>query len=71
MKFSGGSAPLENISNKQIVAVNKFLLSDKFDGEGAKELLQWARTSKESKADKALERDFIEKVKAAKKKSCI
>ena len=55
VKFSGGSAPFENISNKQIVAVNKFLLTEKFEKEGAKELFKWARSSEESKAAKALE----------------
>ena len=49
VRFSGGAAPIETISDKQVVSKNKFLLSDEFDGEGAGELFKWARTSTEAK----------------------
>ena len=43
VKFSGGAAPLDTLSNKEIVSVNKHLTTNDFDSEGAGELFKWAK----------------------------
>ena len=66
VKFSGGAAPLDTLSDKQIVSVNKYLTSTDFDNEGAGELFKWARTSEEAKLAIGLQQDFLAQVKITK-----
>ena len=67
VKHSGGSAPLQNISNKQTVAVNGYLKSSDFDDlEKAGELFKWARTAEEAKKVRQMQKDFNYKVETVK-----
>ena len=65
LKHCGGSAPIKTVSNKQIVAVNKFLLTDEAQSS-SEELFKWARTSAESKAVKKLQKEFLASVEEKK-----
>ena len=40
LTFSGGSAPIDTLSDKHIVAANKFFLSEEFDEDGAAEMFK-------------------------------
>ena len=66
VRFSGGSAPITTISDKQVISKNRFLLSSDFDGEGAGELFKWARTSAEAKKAMEIQDIFLERVKLTK-----
>ena len=63
-KFSGGSMPINTISDMQNIAANKFLLSDDMnDPEKIAEMFEWARTSEEAKKANEMEEEFLERVK--------
>ena len=50
VKFSGGSAPVETLSDKQVVSVNGYLLTEDFDdANNTHTLFKWARTSAQAK----------------------
>ena len=66
VKFSGGAATLDTLSDKQIVSVNKYLNSSEFDNGGAEEMFKWARTSEEAKKAMELQKDFLSHVKITK-----
>ena len=67
VKHSGGSAPLQNISNKQTVAVNGYLKTSDFDDlEKAGELFKWARTADEAKKVRQMQKEFNAKVESVK-----
>ena len=67
LKHSGGLAPLQNISNKQTVAVNGYLKTSDFDDlEKAGELFKWARTADEAKKVRQMQKDFNAKVESVK-----
>ena len=59
VKHSGGSAPLETLSDKQIVSVNGYLLQPIFETEGAGKEWLWARSSAETKACRELKQEFL------------
>ena len=62
VKFSGGSTPLQTISNKEVVSGNRYLTSPQFsqasDTVQRKEF-QWARNSEEAKQAWALQENLI------------
>ena len=65
VKFSGGSAPIETLSDKQIVATNKYLLQSQLDDtQVCKEEFKWANNSKEAKDVNQLQKEYLEQVKA-------
>ena len=67
VRYSGGSAPLQNISNKQTVAVNGYLRSSDFDDlEKAGELFKWARTADEALKVRDMQKEFNAKVELVK-----
>ena len=50
VKFSGGASPLKTLGNKQLVNVNKYLMTEDFnDDKGTLALFGWARNSIEAK----------------------
>ena len=50
VKFSGGAAPLKTLSNKQVVSVNKYLMTEDFnDDQDTLAVFRWARNSTEAK----------------------
>ena len=61
--FCGGSAPINTISDKQVVSVNNYFSTDEFKSENKKELFQWARNSEEAKEVNKLQDEFLENVK--------
>ena len=68
VKYSGGSAPLTTISDKQVVATNKYLLSKDFETEEkTREQFDWAKNSDEAKRANELQTEFLEQVKEVKK----
>ena len=67
VKFSGGAAPLKTLSNKQVVSVNKYLMTEDFnDDKDTLALFRWARNSTEAKEAVKMEEEFLQKVKATK-----
>ena len=67
VKFSGGAAPLKTLSNKQVVSVNKYLMTEDFnDDQDTLALFRWARNSTEAKQATQMEEEFLQKVKATK-----
>ena len=67
IKYSGGSAPVHTISDKQVVAQNKYLLSSDFDtADKTEDQFKWAKTSAEAKMANELQRQFLEQVKEVK-----
>ena len=67
VKYSGGSAPVHTISDKQVVAQNKYLLSSDFDtADKTEDQFKWAKTSAEAKLANELQRQFLEQVKEVK-----
>ena len=67
VKCSGGSAPVPTISDKQVIAKNKYLLSDDFNTtEKTEEEFRWAKNSDEAKLANELQREFLEQVKEVK-----
>ena len=67
VKHSGGSAPLETLSDKQIVSVNGYLLQPIFETDKAGEEWLWARNSEETKACRILRQEFLARVTLAKR----
>ena len=64
VKYSGGSAPVPTISDKQIVSKNKYLLSDDFDTtDKTEEQFQWAKSSAEAKMANDLQKQFLDQVR--------
>ena len=64
VKYSGGSAPVPTISDKQIVSKNKYLLSDDFDtSDKTEEQFQWAKSSAEAKMANDLQKQFLDQVR--------
>ena len=67
VNYSGGSAPVPTISDKQVVAKNKYLLSDDFDtAEKTEDMFQWAKSSAEAKMANDLQKEFLDQVKEVK-----
>ena len=67
VKYSGGSAPVHTISDKQVVAQNKYFLSSDFDtADKTEEQFKWAQTSAEAKLATDLQRQFLEQVREVK-----
>ena len=67
VKYSGGSAPVPTISDKQVVAKNKYLLSDDFDtAEKTEDMFLWAKSSAEAKMANDLQKEFLDQVKEVK-----
>jgi hypothetical protein len=62
VNFSGGSAPIDTLSDKQIFAANNCLISEEFDKHGAKELFKWTRTSEKAKKALELQNYFLSQV---------
>ena len=65
VKFSGGSAKLDTISDKQIVGVNKYLIQPGVQ-ETAQEQFKWAHTSMQAKEAMKLQNEFLSLVKISK-----
>ena len=58
---------MPTISAKQVVAKNKYLLSDDFDtAEKTEDMFQWAKSSADAKMAKALQKEFLDQVKEVK-----
>ena len=58
VKFSGGSTPLQTISNKEVVSGNKYLITSEFSEASVSEQtrqFRWARNSTEAKEAWALQ----------------
>ena len=66
VKFSGGAAPIDTISDKQIVAVNKYLVCNDLHLDRIEEEFKWARTSEEAKKALKIQQDFLAQVKLTK-----
>ena len=62
----GDSAPIKTISDKQVVAVNKYFLSAEFSEQDAVDLFKWARNSEEAKKANEIQNEFPNKVKIVK-----
>ena len=60
--YCGGSAPINTISDKQVIAVNKYFVSAEFSEQDAGELFKWARNSDEAKKSNQLQDEFLEKI---------
>ena len=67
VKHSGGSAPLETLSDKQIISVNGYLLNPIFGSDEAGKEWLWARSSAETKACRELRKEFLERVALTKR----
>ena len=62
VKFSGGSTPLQTISNKEVVSGNKYLITSEFSEASVSEQsrqFKWARNSTEAKEAWALQENLI------------
>ena len=61
VKFSGGSTPLETLSNKEVVSGNRYLTSTSFPVSLEEQMKQfkWARRSKEAKEALELQQNLI------------
>ena len=66
VKFSGGAAPVDTISDKQIVAVNKYLVCNDLHLDRIEEEFKWARTSEEAKKVLKIQKEFLAQVKLTK-----
>ena len=65
VKFSRGSAPISTLSDKQVVATNKYLLEPKLDDpEVCEEEFKWAKNSEEANRVNQLQKEYFDKVKA-------
>ena len=49
VNYSGEAAPVETLSDKQIVSANGNLTSDEFSNKDLLKLMMWASTSKQAK----------------------
>ena len=63
VNYSGGAAPVETLSDKQIVSVNGYLTSDEFSTKDFLKLMKWASTTKEMVS---LQEEHLQKVAASK-----
>ena len=62
VKFSGGSTPLQTISNKEVVVGNRYPISQELSqasGTEQRKEFQWARNSSEAKEALALKENLI------------
>ena len=62
VKFSGGSTPLQTISNKEVVSGNRYLITPQFSEASTEEQtsqFKWARNSSEAKEAWALQENLI------------
>ena len=67
VRYTGGSAPLQTLSNKQTVAVNAYLMSTDFDDlDTAGDLFKWARTADEALKVRKMQKEFNAKVELVK-----
>ena len=67
IKVTGGSAPVQTISDQQVVFVNKYLLKDECSNpQTIKELFCWARNSDEVMEANQLQEEFLGKGKMCK-----
>ena len=58
---------MKTLSNKQVVTVNKYLMTEDFkDDKATLALFRWARNSNEAKEAVKMEEEFLQKVKATK-----
>ena len=48
LNYSDGAAPIETLSDKQIVSANGYLTSDEFSTKDLLKLMKWASTSKQA-----------------------
>ena len=72
VRFSGGAAPVNTISDKQVISVNKFLLTEEMkDDDHASKMFLWARTSDEAKLADNLQKEFFSRVKLAHRQASI
>ena len=61
--YFGGSAPINTISDKKVIAVNRYFVSAELSGQDAGELFKWVRNSDEAKKANQLQDEFLKKVK--------
>ena len=67
VKFSGGSAHISTLSDKQVDSTYKYLLHHNLDdAEVCKEEFKWAKTSNEAQMVNELQKEYFEQVKATK-----
>ena len=61
VKFSGGSTPLQTLSNKEVISGNRYLTSTSFPVSLADQMkeFQWARRSKEAREAMELQQNLI------------
>ena len=65
VKFSRGFAPISTLSDKQVVATNKYLLQPKLDDpKVCKAEFTWAKNSKPATEVNKLQQEYFDKVKA-------
>ena len=65
VKFSRGFAPISTLSDKQVIATNKYLLQPNLDDpEVCKTEFAWAKNSKEATYVNKLQQQYFEQVKA-------
>ena len=65
VKFSRGSAPISTLSDKQVVATNRYLLEPQLDDpDVCREEFKWARNSEEAITVNQLQKEYFDKVKA-------
>ena len=66
VNYSGGAAPVETLSDKQILSVNGYLTSDEFSTKDLLKLMKWASTSKQATEMVRLQEEYLQKVRASK-----
>ena len=67
IKLPGDAASLKTLSNKQVVSVNKYLMTEDFnDDNNTLALFRWARNSTTAKEAVKMKEEFLQKVKATK-----
>merc|ERR1712121_198356 len=65
VKFSRGFAPISTLSDKQVVATNKYLLQPNLDDpEVCKSEFKWAKNSNQATLVNKLQQEYFEQVKA-------
>lgn len=66
MNFSGGAAPVQTLSDKQVISVNQYFTTDEFSDGNTLELFKWASTSKQAKEVNKLQKEYLDKVQSCK-----
>ena len=68
VKATGGSTSISTLSKKNVVATNRLLVTEfnNLSGSEKKKEWAWARNSKEAKDVRAMQKDFLEKIKTTK-----